>query len=135
MMACSACVASRRPGTSYIVGQRGRLQNPNLLGSFRTHHRPDDPGMTTLDRITRNKQLVEAFIQDLFSEGDLDAIERYLDPSFVNHDPPFPGAPDGSAGMREAAAMFRRALPDWRSEVDQLIAEGDIVVEQFTARG
>ena len=31
--------------------------------------------------------------------------------------------------------MFRAALPDWHSDVDQLIAEGDIVVEQFTASG
>lgn len=89
----------------------------------------------TTDRITRNKQLVEAFIQELFSKGDLDAVDCYLDPNFVNHDPPFPGAPDGPEGMRQAAAMFRQALPDWRSEVDQLIAEGDIVVERFTASG
>ena len=34
-----------------------------------------------------------------------------------------------------AAEMFRSALPDWRSEPDQLIAEGDLVVEQFTAQG
>lgn len=89
----------------------------------------------TTDRITRNKQLVEAFIQELFSKGDLEAVDCYLDPNFVNHDPPFPGAPDGPEGMRQAAAMFRQALPDWRSEVYQLIAEGDIVVERFTASG
>ena len=28
-----------------------------------------------------------------------------------------------------------RALPDWHSDVHQLIAEGDIVVERFTASG
>ncbi|NMH92478.1 ester cyclase [Pseudonocardia bannensis] len=89
----------------------------------------------TADHITRNKQLVEAFIQELFSKGDLDAVDRYLDPDFVNHDPPFPGAPDGPEGMRQAAAMFRRALPDWHSEVNQLVAEDDIVVERFTAGG
>lgn len=89
----------------------------------------------TTDQITHNKQLVEAFIQELFSKGDLGAVDRYLDPSFVNHDPPFPGAPDGPEGMRQAATMFRQALPDWHSEVDQLVAEADIVVERFTAGG
>ncbi len=87
------------------------------------------------DHITRNKQLVEAFIQELFSKGDLDAVDRYLDPGFVNHDPPFPGAPDGPDGMRQVGAMFREALPDWHSDVDQIVAEGDIVVERFTASG
>ena len=89
----------------------------------------------TSDRLTANKALVEAFIQELFSKGDLDAVDRYLDPTFVNHDPPFPGAPPGPEGMRLAAETYRQALPDWRSEVDQLVAEGDLVVEVFTACG
>lgn len=89
----------------------------------------------TNDQITRNKQLVHAFIQDLFTNGDLTAVDRYLDPNFVNHDAPFPGAPDGSEGMRMAAAMYRNALPDWHSDVERVIAEGDTVVEVFTASG
>jgi steroid delta-isomerase-like uncharacterized protein len=83
----------------------------------------------------QNKQLVEDFIQDLFTKGDLDAVDRYLDPAFVNHDAPFPGAPEGPEGMRQAGAIFRQALPDWHSDVERLVAEGDIVVEEFTARG
>jgi predicted ester cyclase len=37
--------------------------------------------------------------------------------------------------MRQAAAMYRNALPDWHSDVDELVGEGDIVVERFTASG
>lgn len=37
--------------------------------------------------------------------------------------------------MRSAGAMFRAAAPDWHSQTHQLIAEGDIVVEHFTASG
>lgn len=62
-------------------------------------------------------------------------MDRYLDPDFVHHDPPAPGAPDGPEGFRYAAAMVRRACPDWHSDVHQLVAEGDIVVERFTASG
>ena len=89
----------------------------------------------TTDRSTANKNLVEAFIQDLFTGGDLDAVDRYLAPDFVNHDPPFPGAPAGPEGMRQAAVMFRGAMPDWHSDLHQLVAENDIVVERFTATG
>ncbi|MDQ4116652.1 MAG: ester cyclase [Actinomycetota bacterium] len=85
--------------------------------------------------MTTTKQLVDDFIQDLFSKGDLDAVDRYLAPTFVNHDPPFPGAPTGPEGLRQAAAMFRAALPDWHSDLEQLVAEDDVVVERFTARG
>lgn len=89
----------------------------------------------TTNQLTQNKQLVQAFIQELFSKGDLEAVDRYLDPGFVNHDPPFPGAPDGPDGMRVAASAYRQALPDWHSDVEQLVAEADIVVEVFTASG
>jgi predicted ester cyclase len=89
----------------------------------------------TTDQETRNKHLVDTFIQELFTKGDLDAVDRHLDPGFVNHDPPFPGAPAGREGLRQAATMFRAAMPDWHSEVHQLVAAGDTVVERFTASG
>jgi steroid delta-isomerase-like uncharacterized protein len=88
-----------------------------------------------LCHMTNNEQLVDTFIQELFSKGDLDAVDRYLDPEFVNHDLPFPGAPAGREGMRLAAASFRQALPDWHSDLEQMLTEDDIVVERFTASG
>lgn len=97
-----------------------------------TSSRPaDDDGMTT----TTNKQLVEDFINALFTDGDLTAVDRYLDPDFVNHDPPLPGSPDGAAGMRQAAEVFRKAFPDWRSDLQHMIAEDDLVAEHFVAHG
>ena len=91
----------------------------------------DDGGMTT----TSNKQIVEALISALFTKGDLTAVDRYLDPGFVDHDPPLPNAPDGLDGLRHAAELFRRAFPNWRSDDLHLIAEGDLVAEQFVAHG
>ena len=58
----------------------------------------------TTDQLTRNKHLVESFIQELFTKGDLTAVDRYIAPDFVNHDPPFPGAPEGAEGFRQAGA-------------------------------
>jgi predicted ester cyclase len=84
---------------------------------------------------TSNKQIVEDFVSALFTMGDLTAIDRYLDPAFVDHDPPLPGLPDGPDGIRQAAGLFRRAFPDWRSDDLHLIAEGDLVAEHFVAHG
>jgi len=99
-------------------------------------HRSDAEAMTTqsTDRATRNKRIVDAFIQELFTEGDLSAVDRHLAPDFVDHDPFVPGA-SGPDTMRQGAVMVRQAAPDWRSDLERLIAEGDIVVEQFTASG
>jgi steroid delta-isomerase-like uncharacterized protein len=109
-------------------------RNPNKLGWCGFPAEATMHAMTT-DQLNQNKQLVEAFIQDLFTKGDLEAVDRYLDPNFVNHDAPFPGAPDGLEGMRLAASNYRQALPDWHTDVEQLIAEDDLVVEVFTASG
>jgi steroid delta-isomerase-like uncharacterized protein len=116
------------------ISCEGRDEKPQIVGMVPSSGRSHDSGMTT-DQLTRHKQLVDAFIQELFTKGDLEAVDRYLAPAFVNHDPPFPGAPAGRDGMRQAAAMFRKALPDWHSDLDQLVAEGDVVVERFTAAG
>ena len=81
-----------------------------------------------------NKTIVTEFIQALFTKGDLDAVDDYLAEDFVNNDPPF-GATADREGMRSAGALFRSVFPDWRSDLHLLVAEGDIVVEQFTATG
>ena len=79
----------------------------------------------------QNKEIVRDYIGRLFTKGDLTAVDDYL---AEDYDPPF-GTPGGREGMRGAAAMFREGFPDWRTEIGHLIAEGDLVCEQFTASG
>jgi steroid delta-isomerase-like uncharacterized protein len=82
----------------------------------------------------KNKTVVSDFIGALFTRGDPNAVDDYLAEDFVNNDPPF-GASADREGMRSAGAMFRAVFPDWRSDLHLLVAEGDIVVEMFTATG
>ncbi|WP_344165016.1 ester cyclase [Kribbella yunnanensis] len=81
-----------------------------------------------------NKGVVKDFIDGLFSQGDLGAVDTYLAEDFLNNDPPFGVTPDRE-GMRAAGGMMRAAFPDWHSDLHALIAEGDLVVERFTASG
>jgi predicted SnoaL-like aldol condensation-catalyzing enzyme len=83
---------------------------------------------------TANKALVAEFIDALFTRGELEAVDRYLAPEFVNHDP-FPGFAPDREGMRQTALVFRQAFPDWHAGQQAHIAEGDLVAERFTARG
>ncbi len=84
--------------------------------------------------IEQNKSMVSEFIEALFTKGDLEAVDRYLAPTFVDHDPPFGGSADRE-GIRRAGAMVRAAFPDWHSDQHLVVGEGDIVVEHFTASG
>lgn len=87
--------------------------------------------MTTVEA---HKSIVSEFIEALFTRGDLTAVDRFVAPEFVFHDPPF-GVGEDREGIRAAAAMMRAGFPDWHSEQHLLVGEGDIVVEQFTASG
>jgi steroid delta-isomerase-like uncharacterized protein len=87
-----------------------------------------------MDTISQNKNTVTSFIDALFTKGDLDAVDEYLADDFTDHDPPM-GQFLGREGMRQAAAVFRAAFPDWHSDLDFLVEEGDLVVETFTASG
>ena len=87
-----------------------------------------------MDAIEQNKNTVSEFIDALFTKGDLGAVDDYLAEEFINHDPPV-GVTGDREGMRAAGAIFRAAFPDWHSEMDILVGEGDLVVEHFTASG
>jgi steroid delta-isomerase-like uncharacterized protein len=92
----------------------------------------DDRTMTNTDE---NKRVVDEFIQSLFTKGDVTAVDRYLADDFVAHDPPMVGMSGDAAGFVGAAETLRAAFPDWHSDVQLLVAEGDYVVERFTASG
>jgi hypothetical protein len=66
---------------------------------------------------TTNKVLVTEFIDALFTRGDLDAVDRYLAPGLVNHDP-FPGFAPDREGFRRIGQVFATASPtgtaSWR---------------------
>jgi steroid delta-isomerase-like uncharacterized protein len=83
---------------------------------------------------TDNKAIVKEFIDRLFTESDVSVLDELVAPDYVDHDPPFggTGTVDGWRGM---ATMIRDAFPDWHSDLHALHAEGDIVVERFTASG
>ena len=87
-----------------------------------------------MDTISQNKNTVASFIDALFTKGDFGAVDEYLAEDFVDHDPPM-GGPASREGMRQAGAMFRAAFPDWHSDLNFLVEEGDLVVENFTASG
>jgi steroid delta-isomerase-like uncharacterized protein len=87
--------------------------------------------MTTIEQ---NKEIVREFIDRVFTNGDLTAVDEMLTEDFVNHDPHF-GAPEGREAFRYMGTVVREACPDWHSDLHLLVGEGEIVVERFTASG
>jgi steroid delta-isomerase-like uncharacterized protein len=87
--------------------------------------------MTTTEE---NKALVRQVIDAVWNEGALAAAEGVLAPAFINHSAP-PGQPADRSGFLRSAASIRTTFPDFRVTVEDLVAEGELVVAHFTARG
>jgi steroid delta-isomerase-like uncharacterized protein len=82
-----------------------------------------------------NKAVVRRFnelIGEFWRTGDADALDEVLAPEFVYHQPRTP--PDLES-FKQFLLMFRAAFPDMRYTVEDLIAEGDKVVDRLTWQG
>ena len=81
-----------------------------------------------------NKAQFRRTYEELLNQGILDAADEVVAPDFLNHAAP-PGRNRGPESMRGLANMLRTAFPDLRLEIQQLIAEGDIVAGRVTMSG
>ena len=81
-----------------------------------------------------NKALFRRTYEELLNGGDLSVAEELVAPDFMNHEAP-PGRDRGPESMRGLATMLRSAFPDLHFEIEELIAEGDIVAGRLTMSG
>ena len=82
-----------------------------------------------------NKVLVRRFnegIRQFFQDGDVSGLDEICSPEFVHHGP---GMPPDLEGFKQMGLMFRAAISDMEVDVEDLIAEGDRVVDRITVRG
>jgi predicted ester cyclase len=81
-----------------------------------------------------NKDVIRNLLADA-DRGLDDLVDRYYAPDYVDHTPsPIRSLASGREGVRQAIAVFRRAFPDTRHTIDDLVAEGDRVVARVSAR-
>ena len=83
--------------------------------------------MTTDD----NKALVRRFIDEIFVEGRLDAVDELVADDFVAHT--WRSTGDGKGDLKRAIERVGRGLADARFVVEDVIAEDDRVAVRVTA--
>jgi steroid delta-isomerase-like uncharacterized protein len=82
-----------------------------------------------------NKALVRRSFEEVFNQGNLDAVEEIFAPDYVLHDPTSPEEIRGTEGMKQYVSMYRHAFPDLQQTIEDQIAEGDKVATRLTGRG
>jgi predicted SnoaL-like aldol condensation-catalyzing enzyme len=72
-----------------------------------------------------NKEMVVHFYDELFSQGNLAVIDKYVGTEYIQHNP---HAPDGADALRGFINYFRGANPNLRISIARAIAEDDLVL-------
>lgn len=72
-----------------------------------------------------NKQVALDFVEQVFNEGDLDALDEFVQPDVVSHNPQIG---TGIDEMRDYLTETLETYPDLKVEVVRSLAEGDLVM-------
>jgi steroid delta-isomerase-like uncharacterized protein len=88
----------------------------------------------TNDIAMANKALLRRFYREVYVDWNMALVDEVVSPTFTSHDWP-EGGPTGPQAFRDYYAAMRRAVPDARYEVDDLVAEGDRVVVRWRLLG
>ncbi|HJR21506.1 MAG TPA: ester cyclase [Dongiaceae bacterium] len=81
----------------------------------------------------QNKARIRRVIEEAYSRGNLSVVDEVAASNLVIH----ASSQDirGREGAKQFVTMFRTAFPDLHFTIEDQIAEGDMVVTRWTARG
>jgi predicted ester cyclase len=85
--------------------------------------------MTDPERVFRH------LIEDGFNRGDLSVADAVTSPELAEHQDFGPGHAPGAEGVRAVIASLRRAFPDFRLEIQDLVVSGDTAWARMVATG
>lgn len=83
------------------------------------------------ETLIARKALLRRFFREVWNEGNVDAVDRYVAPRYtIHHDPgdPWHGQVLDLPGYKERLRVSRAPMPDQRFEIQALFADGDAVV-------
>ena len=75
---------------------------------------------------SRNEEIVRRWIDEGFSQGNVDLADQLVDEAFVNHTA-LAGQTPGREGLKKAVNMLRAGFPDLKVRIDDLISQDDRV--------
>jgi steroid delta-isomerase-like uncharacterized protein len=83
---------------------------------------------------TEQNKAVEKRVFEELNKGNLAIIDELFAPSYVYHGPAGMEA-KGPEGFKQIMTMARAGFPDWNMEIEDMIAEGDMVATRATYSG
>lgn len=84
------------------------------------------------DQVNANKELVRRLFEEVFNDGQVQAISSLVRDDYVQHNP-MVGA--GADGLEAFVTELRRVFPDLHFTIEDLVAERDRVVARVSVTG
>ena len=81
----------------------------------------------------QNKAIVARFSEEFKNKGNHAIVDELFAPDFVHH-LPIPGVAPGREGMKQVGGLVVIAFPDVHATVEDLLTDGDKVVERTSVR-
>lgn len=85
--------------------------------------------------VKENKALIRRWLDEVLTQGYTRRVDEIFASNYVLHGPSLAQEVHGREGIGRYVATLRAAIPDLRFTIEDQIAEGDMVVTRWTARG
>ena len=82
-----------------------------------------------------NKAIVRRFIDEAFNGRNIVILDELLTPESFNHEAYHPDWQRGGDGYRRTFEWLLAAFPDFRHDIEDIVAEGDMVAARVTMTG
>lgn len=83
----------------------------------------------------QNVTLVRRLYDDVFTKGNLSALDELLASNVRLMDPALPKIKEGLQSFKNAESVYNKAFPGKRVKIDDIFATDDRVVVRWTAEG
>jgi predicted ester cyclase len=74
-----------------------------------------------------NKEVIRRFYREVMTEGSTDILDEIMAPDFRDHGETLFGSPQGRDTLKRGVAMTHSILADFRVDLHDVIADGDMV--------
>lgn len=82
----------------------------------------------------QSKAVIRRAYEEIWNQRNVEVVDEIVAEDFLNYAAP-PDRQRGRQGLKEVVRMFESAFPDFRYEVEDVIAEGEKVVVRDVFRG
>jgi predicted ester cyclase len=83
--------------------------------------------------VEENKDVVRRYLEEIINRADYAVPEEIIAPNYVNHTAGG-GIGSGRANFVQGLRALNVAFPDWHVTIEEMIGEGDVVVDRFAIR-